>query len=247
MNTVGKDNKIPDTTKVLMMFSIINKNINALIGTNTNDTIKLDNIVITFKKADKKNQKIIINDIMLNNSTRIAKTDDKKTENVDASLQLSANNISNTDPKTAAFTPENINFKIRSNDAPLKQITSTKSTDEALKHTHIILDRASLNAPNYGLDAKGEMNNDTAFATISLRGIPDLMQWITSPNTPQMNGESLIPPQIVAALAIIQLVGKPGTDEQGRPSLTYELKRDATGKTTLNGADISNITKQIKP
>ena len=80
-----------------------------------------------------------------------------------------------------------------------------------------------------------------------MRGIPELITWINGPDSPRMNGQSLVPPAVVGVLTMVQMTGKQGTDAQGRPSLTYDLKLGADGKLTLNGADLSALTKAMSP
>jgi hypothetical protein len=156
-----------------------------------------------------------------------------------------------SNPDMAKFMPAIIQFKGSASGIPLGTMLKSGDSKSQLasvtkNNSAIHLDRLVIDAPAYGLDATGEVNSVQSAITgnmkMSLRGVNDLLTWINTPSNEQKSVAAFIPPAFLGVLSMIQMTGKPATDEQGRAVLTYDLQYGADGKLMLNGNDLSGIT-----
>lgn len=178
-----------------------------------------------------------------------------KGEKASGNWDLRTEGVTTEDIAMARFAPTRAALTGSFADVPVKALTEAKDKGEQMSAltkagTRVTLDSLVFDAPAYGIDGKGSYQaprdigqKSSGSLSLMLRGLSDFATWLQSPNAPSMNGKPLIPAPFVAVIGMIQMAGAPAKDAQGRDVLSFDFKRDATGKTSLNGADISEMMK----
>ncbi|NBX66606.1 MAG: hypothetical protein EBQ96_06380 [Proteobacteria bacterium] len=149
----------------------------------------------------------------------------------------------------APFMPTRVQIKGSSKGVALAELLapkkdSTAMTAMAKEGSVSKLEIFVIDAPKYGLEASGDFSAGAKSMNggvyITLRGFTDLLTWLSSPEGPSVQGKKL-PASITGIMGMVQMMGKPGTDAQGRAVLTYDFKFTPEGKLMLNGADFSGM------
>lgn len=178
-----------------------------------------------------------------------------KNKSASANWNLGLDGIALTDPAAQRFTPSRIAFKGAGEKLPVDDLARMA---QGASWTKLLADAGSgitvenliLDAPAYGVDAKGNFVASAASPlggigdlSVKVRGVQELNTWLASPAAAQALGVQSVPQQLVAILAIVQLTGKDGTDASGRPTKDFDLKVAPDGKISVNGADMSALSQ----
>lgn len=166
------------------------------------------------------------------------------------SVAMAVEGMGSDDPAITPYLPTVIKFNGTAQGVGLDTLMAANSM-EAIKKKGAVskLDSFVIDAPAYGLTALGNFNASGEGVgggmKITLRGITDLMTFLSSPDAPKVNGQG-IPPVITGILGMVQMLGKPEADAQGRAALVYDFRMAQEGKLTLNGTDLSAILQGMQ-
>lgn len=180
---------------------------------------------------------------------------DASDDTVDMAWDIKADGIATTDQAATDLTPTTLHIKAGLSGVPLQDLIASKTKEEgratfARSNVGFKLDHILIDAPRYGIDGSGALSHSangapTGRINLSLRGVPELLTFLSGPEAPQINGQSMIPPAVIGILTMVKMAGKPATDAQGRQSLSYDLVLTPDNKMTLNGTDLSALTGMI--
>lgn len=119
----------------------------------------------------------------------------------------------------------------------------------AVQKTGVVttLESLTLDTPAAGTTAKGSLvfsptaaQGATGSMVVTMRGLDAVIKML-KPSGKPAKGKKDDTDGIVAVLTMLQVMGQPGKDEQGRDLRTFNLDLAADGSTKLNGADLSGL------
>lgn len=174
------------------------------------------------------------------------------------SWNLSADGVKVDDPEMAKYVPTQILLKGNGVNIPFQTLLKTDaqtnmSTLFSQAGTRLTIENILADAPAFGVDAKGQFQASPTAALgaagnmkIAVRGLKDLLGWLSTVKGPAAIGAPTVPPQFLAGLAMIEMVGQQGNDNQGRALRTYDITFSPDGKVLLNGTDLGAMMQTMK-